>query len=111
MIKMKALRSFGVDGSNEGHIRRGHEFPVANEHRAKELEEHGLAYPIAVQNKMIESPMQAATQPPAQNKAAHSGPLPLAGGETGAETQPLSSPPDHPQRGRRSRRSKDTLDL
>jgi hypothetical protein len=44
MIRMKALRSFGQDGVNEGHVKRGREFSGATSIAAKDLEAHGLAY-------------------------------------------------------------------
>lgn len=104
-MKMKALRSFGIAGSNEGHIRRGVEFDTATDVRAKELEEHGLAYPVSapIETKM-DRPLANKMQPPPENKAAHSGPLPFAGGETGEDKQPSSSHQGHQPRARRSRR-------
>src|SRR6185369_10555793 len=104
MIKMKKLVSSGVPGANEGYVRRGREFEVPTEHRAKELEDAGLAYRVEVKalapeplNKMIESPA---------NEAASSGPLGSVGGTTGAETLVPSSPQGHQPRQRRSPRSK-----
>lgn len=103
MIRMKALRSFGVPGSNEGKVRRGREFMVANEHRAMDLElaDPALAYRIPAimpepVNRMI---------PTASNEAADAGPFVSRGGTTGA-TEPLpSSLPDRPRRRRRSTKS------
>jgi hypothetical protein len=107
MIKMKALRSFGVRNANEGHLKRGREFTAANEQRARDLEDHGLAYHIDIKaepkppNKM---------EPPPSNKAAQAGPLSSPGGATGEAAPALSSPLDRPQRRRRSTRSKDGQD-
>jgi hypothetical protein len=106
MIKMKALRSFGVSGSNEGHISRGREFTAAHEARAKDLEEHGLAYRLEFK---AEPKLVNKMEPPPSNKAAEAGPLDSPGGTTGAVAPAPSSPPDRPQRQRRSTRSKDDL--
>lgn len=104
MIKMKALRSFGVPGANEGKVKRGREFAAINDHRARELEDHGLAYRLDVApapmpiTKVEVSPL---------NKAAETGPLASVGGTTGGEEPVPSSPPDPPLRRRRPPRSKD----
>ena len=104
MIRMKKLISSGVPGANEGYVRRGREFVVANEQRAKDLEAAGLAYRLdvkpmpEVRNDMIPSPA---------NTAAFAGPLASPGGTTGADAPVPSSQADHPQRRRRSQRSKD----
>lgn len=105
MIRMKALCSFGIAGSNEGKVRRGREFMAASEARAKDLEKHGLAF------RLFDVPLIAAVPAPASNKAAVSGPLPSAGGETGAANAPSSSDQVRPQRRRTSRKSADALDL
>lgn len=104
-IKMKAMRSFGYAGVNEGSVSRGHEFSVRDEHRAKELEAHELAYRLSVKadgaapkNKMDPAP---------SNKAVDAGPFDLAGGRIGAEAPAPSSPPAQPPRRRRSSNSKD----
>jgi hypothetical protein len=104
MIKMKALRSFGVRNADEGKIMRGREFDAATDHRAKDLEEAGLAYRIEA--KIVPQPLVEMTTPPS-NKAAEAGPLASPGGATGADAPAPSSPPDHPRRGRRSKASKD----
>lgn len=103
MIKMKALRSFGVLGANEGKVSRGREFTAANEHRVRDLEEAGLAYRI--ETKMQPAPLNR--EPPPSNKAAEAGPLPSVGGMTGADAPVPSSHQDRPPRRRRSVRSKD----
>jgi hypothetical protein len=102
MIKMKALRSFGVPGANEGKVKRGREFAAANPHRARELEEHGLAYPIAVPPLAPEPRNQML---PVHNEAAATGPFVSPGGAIGADAPAPSSPPDRPRRRRRSARS------
>lgn len=87
MIRMKALKSFGIEGSNEGPVRRGREFDAANEHRARDLESHGLAFRVKTEpdpkNKM---------EPTLKNKAAEKGPLAPAGGKTGAVSAQRSLP-------------------
>jgi hypothetical protein len=104
MIKMKALKSFGVRSANEGRVKRGREFSAANEQRARDIEDAGLAYRLeakaapALLNKMEPSP---------SNKAAQSGPLASPGGTTGADAPVPSSPLDHQPRRRRLPRSKD----
>lgn len=107
MIRMKSLCSFGVPGSNEGKVRRGREFMVASEHRARDLEQRGLAFRVAYMPPE-ESKAPVAAVP---NPAAVAGPLPSAGGETGAENVPSSSDQDPQPRFRRSRRQKAELDL
>lgn len=109
MIRMKKLRSSGIAGADEGYVPAGREFTAASEHRARELEEAGLAYRIQDAPKL--EPLDNKLEPPPENKAAHAGPLPLAGGETGAESAPSSSAPGLPHRRRRSNRSKEGLDL
>jgi hypothetical protein len=103
MIKMKALRSFGVRNANEGKVMRGREFTAANEHRARDLEDEGLAYRIETKMQPVHLNKM---EPPPSNKAAEAGPLDSVGGTTGAGAPAPSSPPDHPQRKRRSMRSK-----
>ncbi len=94
MIRMKALRTFS---GNEGHVKRGREFTVAHEHRARDLEDGGLAFRLeAKMQAMPENKME----PTPQNKAADDGPLPLAGGETGV-VEPQRSLPVARQRQRR----------
>jgi hypothetical protein len=105
MIKMKALRSFGVNGSNEGKVKRGREISAANEHRARELEAAGLAYRIEAQAVMPQPVNQAVD--PAVNAAAIAGPLGSRGGTIGGEPPAPSLLPDPPQRRRRSRSSRD----
>lgn len=102
MIKMKALRSFGVMSANEGKVQRGREFVVANEQRARDLEEAGLAYRLEARvitpddpsNRMIDS---------TSNEAAVAGPLGSVGGTTGADVPVPSSLPGHQQQKRRGR--------
>lgn len=99
MIKMKALKSgnFG-DGSKK--VRRGREFPVSKEHRARELEAEGFAFRLASENAPLNK-----MEPPPENKAAHAGPLAFPGGETGAEEPASSSPADHQPQRRRLKKS------
>ena len=99
MIRMKALRSFGYQGANEGHVGRGREFLVANEGRARDLEEAGLAFRLE-----IKRPSEPKPEPPPSNEAAEAGPLDSLGGTTGEEEPQPSSPPDRPRRRRRSAR-------
>lgn len=103
MVKMKALRSFGVPGANEGKIRRGREFSAATDRRAKDLEDHSLAYRIEVRSEPRPLAIMEASP---LNEAATSGPLPLAGGTTGAEEHAPSLPPALPPRKPRSKPSK-----
>lgn len=104
MIRMKKLVSSGVPGANEGYVRRGREFEVANEQRAKDLEDAGLAYRLGTK---MQAPPLNKMEPPASNKAAESGPLDSPGGTTGAEAPAPSSPQARPRRPRQSRVSKD----
>jgi hypothetical protein len=109
MIKMKALRTFGVPGANEGPVKRGREFDARDLKRAEELESHGLAYrtdakavAAAPQNKMDLPPTnQMEPQRAQSNKAAEQGPLDSVGGGTGAEEPAPSSPQGHRRRFRR----------
>jgi len=98
MIRMKALRSFGVASANEGKVRRGREFTVASEQRARDLEDAGLAYRVKMEPKP-----QNKMEPPPQNKAAEEGPFVSRGGGTGAENSVPSSPEDRPLPKRRGR--------
>lgn len=104
MVKMKALRTFGYAGVNEGAVKRGREFSVRDEHRAKDLEVNGLAFRIEAK------PPNHIDKPAApENKAAEHGPLGSVGGATGAEAPAPSSPPVQRQRKRRSNNSADDL--
>lgn len=105
MIKMKALRSFGVPGSNEGKVKRGREIEASTEARARELELAGLAYRL--ETVVRPQPSEIKEIVPPLNKAATSGPLGSLGGMIGGEALAPSSPADHPPRRRRSARSKD----
>lgn len=105
MIKMKALRSFGINGSNEGKVRRGREINAANEQRARDLEAAGLAYRIETQDLAPEPVNQMVDS--ATNPAAIAGPLGSPGGEIGAAAPAPSLLPDHQPRRRRSRASRD----
>lgn len=107
MIKMKALKTFGVAGANEGPVKRGREFNARDIKRVEELEAHGLAYRIeskavanAPLNKMEPAPQNQMEPGPSLNKAAEQGPLDSVGGETGVEETAPSSP-QAPRRGRR----------
>lgn len=106
MIKMKALRSFGVAGANEGKVKRGREFTAATEQRVRDLEDHGLAYRLAEQVARPQ-PVAVTEIVPALNEAAVSGPLGFPGGMTGADAPAPSSPQAHPRRRRRSKASAD----
>jgi hypothetical protein len=99
-IRMKALKSFGVNNANEGHVSRGREFSVNNEYRARDLEDAGLAYRLETK---MQSPALNKMEPTPQNKAADAGPLALAGGEIGAASPAPSLPADQPQPKRRGR--------
>lgn len=100
-VKMKALRSF--HGAGEGRVKRGREFAVRDEQRAKELEAHGLAFRV---KEKVETKPQNKMEPPPENKASRDGPLPSVGGPIGAATPLSSLLPDHPRPARRSRRSR-----
>ncbi len=96
-MRMKALRTFhGKPGENDesGAVRRGHEFEVAGDKRARELEIRGLAIPqgaARLAGKATPEPRPATIV----NEAATTGPLDQsAGGETGAKSAPSSSQPD-----------------
>ena len=108
-IKMKALRTFGFAGANEGSIRRGLEFEVKDLNRAKDLEAHGLAYRI--DDPRPTPPTDVPKNENLKNEAAESGPFASAGGGTGdllpadpvQEVPVPSSPPVRPPRRRRSK--------
>lgn len=102
MVKMKALRSFGYPGANEGPVSRGHEFDAKDENRAKDLEAHGLAYRLQAK---AEPKFQSKAESAPENKAASAGPLPSVGGGTGEAAPAPSSPPARQQRPRLSLRS------
>lgn len=106
-IRMKALRSFGYQGVNEGHIKRGREFPVRDLIRAKDLEDNGLAYRLEPVRK-ADPPVQPKPEPP-PNRAAEQGPFDSAGGKTGEAAPALSSPRAPAQRRRRSTNSEARL--
>jgi hypothetical protein len=110
MIPMKKLRSSGVPGADEGYVRRGREFMAANEHRAKELEEAGLAVRLKISPANDIAP-GSNPEIVAQNKAASAGPLASPGGEIGVENALSSSDQDHPQRKPRSKKSETGLGL
>lgn len=82
-IPMKALKSFGYTGANEGKVRRGREFSVDSLNRAKELEAHGLAYRVDDPG-MKAAPKDLKIDPELKNEAAELGPFDLAGGVIGA---------------------------
>lgn len=80
-MRMKALKSFF---GNEGRVKAGREFHVANKHRADDLELRGLAVSLTDEGQLLV---------PVENKAALAGPLEGGhGGETGGAKPPLSSP-------------------
>lgn len=108
-IKMKALRSFGYAGVNEGPISRGHEFSVRDEHRARDLESQDPALAYRIEAKLPPKPNPEIARAMVENKASCDGPLPLAGGRTGADEPQPSSPPAPQPRRRRSRHSADDL--
>jgi hypothetical protein len=88
-VRMKKLKSSGIAGAAEGYVARGREFDAANEQRARELEEAGLAVrlvPVASvkQGQKVEG-----------SEASETGPLPSVGGKTGEDKQPSSLPADH----------------
>lgn len=103
MIKMKALRPGNI-GDGATRVKRGREFMVAAESRAKELEDEGLAYRIETK---IAAPALNKMEPPPSNKAAETGPLDFHGGAIGADAPAPSLPLDPPRRRRRSPRLKD----
>lgn len=108
-IKMKALRSFGYAGVNEGAISRGHEFSVRDEHRARDLETQDPALAYRIEAKLPPKPSLDVARSVVENKASSAGPLPLAGGKTGAVEPPPSSPQAPQRRRRRSKSSGDDL--
>lgn len=103
-IRMQALQSFlgqATEGGADRVVKRGSEFDVASENRARELITKALA-------RRTEGAKPAAPAKRRANKAAAAGPLPSAGGETGAGAAQSSSlpglQPDQPaQRSRRRR--------
>lgn len=105
-IRMKALKPFGVNGVNEGHVKRGREFSVASDQRRRDLEAHGLAY-------RLDSPaapgLAVSRDGAVANEAADLGPFDSAGGGTGAAGPAPSSPQGRRRRSRRSERSGDGL--
>jgi hypothetical protein len=92
MIPMQALKSFnGRPGEGErNRVRRGREFRVGDEYRARDLERMGLAVRVV---RPPEAPAQFLS-----NEAAARGPFVSRGGETGAGTPPSSSPADQAPR-------------
>jgi hypothetical protein len=111
MIRMKALKTFGFAGANEGPVKRGREFIARDAKRADELEAHGLAYRVqekatAPAGNGMEPPVKNQSLPGAhKNKAAEQGPLDLAGGSTGGEGPAPSSRQARAPRVRQSRPS------
>lgn len=110
MIKMKALRTFGIRGSNEGPVKRGREFVARDNKRADELEAHGLAHRVQTKaelvaplNKMVPDPKNQMQPAAPANKAADQGPLDLAGGAIGEEGPAPSSRQARAPRGRQSK--------
>jgi hypothetical protein len=102
-IRMKALRSFGQGGVNEGHVKRGREFAVTSDQRRKELEAHALAYrldPAKPAAGLAEAIVSAEN-----NEAAKSGPFGSVGGGIGAADPAPSSPPVTRRQPRRLARS------
>lgn len=99
MIKMKALRS-GNFAPGATKVRRGREFSVETEGRARELEDEGYAYRL--EQKMAE-PVKNKMEPMPSNKAAEAGPLGFRGGMTGGDDAVQSLPADPPQPKRRGR--------
>lgn len=112
MIRMKALRTFGVPTANEGLVKRGREFaaagasPAAQEARARDLEAHGLAHRVKPQVIVAALPPGAPQEMAAATGVAAQGPLAFPGGATGAAEPAPSLPPDHPHGRRRSRSSR-----
>jgi hypothetical protein len=121
---MKALKSYnGSPGEGvqqpDGtwYIDAGSEFFCATEPRANEMERAGLAVPLPASkldeiraDKMAPLPVNK-MEPAPQNKAATSGPLASAGGETGAASAPSSSDQVRQPRRQTSKRSAGALDL
>lgn len=99
-ITMKPLKDFR-GRAGEGNTRQddrivviGPEFKVVNQSRANDLESRGLAVPVAAKAAIkpeVRPPFNE-TKPTAENKASDAGPLAIAGGETGGENLPSSSP-------------------
>jgi hypothetical protein len=114
-IAMRALKTFsgraGESRRKEFLVEDGDDIMVATQGRADHLEKHGLAVPLIKPRAKVESAPQNKMEPPSQNKAAQSGPLPSPGGETGVENAPSSSDLDRAPRVRRSRKPADGLDL
>lgn len=106
---MRAIVS-GNLGDGATKVRRGQEFTVEKDARAKELEYKGLAVPVG--NKSLrESPSNKMEVAAPQNKAAVSGPLEEAGGATVvAGTSSLSPQDSQPPRGFRSSSQKKPSD-
>lgn len=107
MVKMKALKTFGFAGANEGPVKRGREFVARDMRRAQELEAHGLAYRL--DTLMQPEPLNKMLPVAHENEAAEHGPLGSAGGETGAAETAPSSPQGRRRRFRRSASSGDDL--
>lgn len=84
-IRMKALKTFEgrPDEGERGLVRAGHEFTVAQDARAKELELGGKAVPLVA----------SLASSRAANLAAIAGPLPSRGGRAGAAKSRSSSRP------------------
>ena len=91
-MRMKALKGFR-QGSTGVVVSPGDLFEEPNAGRADHYERNGMAYGVNTgppPTLAREATVQSA--PPAPNEAATAGPLASAGGETGVETPPSSSP-------------------
>jgi hypothetical protein len=107
-VPMKALKSFGIVGVNEGKIKATREFNALNEGRARELEAAGLAARMDSKGEKSDSAHKNKAEGAApKNKAAEDGPLGSPGGKTGAEKPVQSSRPAHQRYKRPYQRSKD----
>lgn len=94
MARMKALKTFRV-GSSSRSVSPGDEFETSN---PDHYEKKGYAVRVA-------AAVKAKRSGPLKNKAAEDGPLASAGGRTGADASPSSSPAGHRRATRRSTQS------
>lgn len=91
-VPMKALKSFGIPGVNEGKIKATREFNALSEGRARELEAAGLAARMDSKGQKADSAHKNKAEVAApKNKAEEDGPLGSRGGKTGEDKHAQSS--------------------
>lgn len=111
-LSMRAIKTFtgrkGESRRPDNLVQGGDDFNVEDQKRADYLEGVGLAVPLIASRVKQESAPVNKMEPPLQNKAAQSGPLPSTGGRTGAPSGAFSlSEQDRVQPKRGSRKPRD----